>query len=129
MLLVEGQKCVDAATELGLLATTFLGGSPAVNSSRAQEGISQLRSAREPLVRCEERTPASEAMAVIQPVRARGEELADLTGLSASMVSRVERGLRTLLPMTRVRVARRLGVPLRAIFDVEPVPEDESFRS
>lgn len=51
------------------------------------------------------------------------EELADLTGLSASMLSRVERGLRRLKPATRVVVARRLGVPIRDLFEVEDIEE------
>ena len=53
------------------------------------------------------------------------QELGDLTGLCPSMVSRVERGERSLLPLTRIKVARRLNVPVREIFDVERIPEDE----
>lgn len=53
------------------------------------------------------------------------EEVADLVGLSAAMLSRAERGQRNFKPMTRVRIARRLGVPVRKIFDVERIPEDE----
>jgi DNA-binding XRE family transcriptional regulator len=46
-------------------------------------------------------------------------EVSGLTGLSVAMLSLVERGQRRLLPKTKVRVARRLGVPLRELFDVE----------
>jgi len=51
------------------------------------------------------------------------EELAGLTGLSPAMVSRVERGERQLRPLTRVRVARLLGVPVAELFPVETVEE------
>jgi transcriptional regulator with XRE-family HTH domain len=50
-------------------------------------------------------------------------EVADLTGVSAAMLSRVERGERTLSPMTRVRVARALGVRVRDLFEVDEVTE------
>lgn len=48
------------------------------------------------------------------------EEVSALPGPSTAMLSRVERGQRQLAPMTKVRVARRLGVPVRELFDVEP---------
>lgn len=51
------------------------------------------------------------------------EEVSDLTGLSPAMLSLVERGKRQLAPMTRVRVARCLGVRVGELFDVEPVDE------
>lgn len=51
------------------------------------------------------------------------EETADLTGLSISMLSRVERGERNLAPLTKVQVARRLGVAVHEIFDVEQLEE------
>jgi transcriptional regulator with XRE-family HTH domain len=51
------------------------------------------------------------------------EEAGDLTGLSPSMISRVERGERQLAPLTKVRVARCLGVPIRELFDVEEIDE------
>lgn len=51
------------------------------------------------------------------------EEVSDLTGLSPAMLSRVETGQRQLAPMTRVRVARCLGVPIRDLFDVEDVAD------
>jgi transcriptional regulator with XRE-family HTH domain len=47
------------------------------------------------------------------------DELADLTGISKPMLSRAERGERRLAPLTRVKVARRLGVPVRDLFEVE----------
>ncbi len=46
-------------------------------------------------------------------------EVADLTGLSVAMLSLLERGQRQLLPRTKVQMARRLGVPVRELFDVE----------
>lgn len=52
------------------------------------------------------------------------DEVAGLTGLSAPMLSRVETGKRHLAPRTRVVVARRLGVRLSDLFEVEPIPED-----
>lgn len=51
------------------------------------------------------------------------EEVADLTGLSVSMLSRVERGERQLAPLTRVHIARRLGVAVRDLFEVEELVE------
>ncbi|MEY2451480.1 MAG: Helix-turn-helix domain [Acidimicrobiaceae bacterium] len=50
-------------------------------------------------------------------------EISDLTGLSTSMISLVERGKRRLAPATKVTVARRLGVPIRDLFDVEEINE------
>lgn len=47
------------------------------------------------------------------------DDVCDLTGLSKSMISRVERGERDLAPLTKVKVARRLGVPVRDLFAVE----------
>ncbi len=47
------------------------------------------------------------------------EEVSDLSGLSIAMLSRVERGERRLSPKARVTIARRLGVPIRELFDVE----------
>jgi transcriptional regulator with XRE-family HTH domain len=47
------------------------------------------------------------------------EDLAGLTGFSIAMLSRVERGQRRLRPLDRVRFARRVGVPVRALFEVE----------
>ncbi len=50
-------------------------------------------------------------------------EVAALTGLSVAELSRVERAQRGMPPMTRVRVARGLGVPLAELF---PPPADPS---
>ncbi|MEU8275718.1 helix-turn-helix domain-containing protein [Microbispora bryophytorum] len=49
------------------------------------------------------------------------DEVADLTGLSKAMLSRAERGQRELAPMTKVKVARRLGVAVRDLFEVSEV--------
>lgn len=59
------------------------------------------------------------------------DEIADVTGISKSMLSRFERGERALAPSTRIRVARRLEVPVRELFDVEPLgdlpaPDDDA---
>jgi len=54
-------------------------------------------------------------------------EVADLVGLSVAMLSLVERGERQLAAMTKVRVARRLGVPISDLFEPEPIePELEA---
>lgn len=53
-------------------------------------------------------------------------ELADLTGLSVGFLSRVERDQRQLPPMTKVKVARRLGVRVADIFEVEEMAEAAS---
>lgn len=47
------------------------------------------------------------------------DEMADLTGMSKSMLSRVERGERELAPLTKVKVARRLGVRVADLFEIE----------
>jgi transcriptional regulator with XRE-family HTH domain len=44
------------------------------------------------------------------------EEVADLLGLSASYLSRLERGQRRLRPFDQVRVARALGVRVAEVF-------------
>jgi transcriptional regulator with XRE-family HTH domain len=49
------------------------------------------------------------------------EEVAGLTGLSPSMHSLVERNKRRLAPLTKVLVARRLGVPVGELFPPEPI--------
>ncbi len=51
------------------------------------------------------------------------EEVADLVGLDKGYLSRVERGEREPAPMTKVRMARRLGVPLRTLFEPEAIEE------
>lgn len=53
-------------------------------------------------------------------------EMCDLTGLSRSMLSRVERGERRLAPLTKAKLARRLRVPMRELFDVAPLDLNES---
>lgn len=53
------------------------------------------------------------------------DELADLTGVSKSMLSRAERGQRGLSAMTKVKIARRLDVPVRDLFEVEPIEVQE----
>lgn len=49
------------------------------------------------------------------------DDVADLTGMSKAMVSRVERGERELAPLTKVRFARRLGVRVADLFEVEEI--------
>lgn len=45
------------------------------------------------------------------------EETADLTGLTASSISRMERGLIAARPATKVQMARALGVPASNLFE------------
>ena len=47
------------------------------------------------------------------------EDISDLTGLSVSMLSRVERGQRHLSLKAKVLLARRLGVRIRDLFPAE----------
>jgi transcriptional regulator with XRE-family HTH domain len=54
------------------------------------------------------------------------QEVADLTGVSVPMLSRVERGQRRLSRDAKVKVARRLGEPVGNLFDVEPIAEEGS---
>jgi transcriptional regulator with XRE-family HTH domain len=51
------------------------------------------------------------------------EEVSGLSGISRPMLSRVERGQRELAPLTKVRLARALGVPVRELFDVADLAE------
>jgi len=44
------------------------------------------------------------------------EEVGDLLGVSASYLSRLERGERSLRPLDRVRAARLLGARVRELF-------------
>ncbi|MGH7413184.1 MAG: helix-turn-helix domain-containing protein [Candidatus Rokuibacteriota bacterium] len=46
------------------------------------------------------------------------EEVADLLGISASMLSRLERGERGIRPLDRVRFARLLGARVSDLFPV-----------
>jgi transcriptional regulator with XRE-family HTH domain len=50
------------------------------------------------------------------------QEMEDLTGYSAPMFSRAERGLRVFSPRARVQIARRLGVKVRDLFEVDDDP-------
>ena len=52
------------------------------------------------------------------------EEVSDLVGLSVSALSRIERGERNVPPLTKVRIARRLAVPVRDLFEVEEVSDE-----
>jgi transcriptional regulator with XRE-family HTH domain len=52
-------------------------------------------------------------------------EVSGLTGLSVAMLSLVERGERQLAPLTKVMVARRLGVPIAELFEVEELPAEK----
>ena len=53
------------------------------------------------------------------------EEVSALTGFSPAMLSRAERDERRLSPQARVRIARRLGVPLRDLFPPEVHPDEK----
>ena len=48
-------------------------------------------------------------------------DVADLVGLTEGALSRIERGERGAAPLTRVRIARRLGARVADLWDVEPV--------
>lgn len=56
-------------------------------------------------------------------------ELADVTGYSISMLSRVERGGRDLDALARIRMARVLGVRVRDIFQPAERPSEMSMQS
>lgn len=49
------------------------------------------------------------------------QEVGDLVGLNVASISRIESGERGVATLTRVRIARRLGVRIADIWDVEPV--------
>jgi transcriptional regulator with XRE-family HTH domain len=53
------------------------------------------------------------------------EEVADLTGYSVAMISRVERGERQLRPEAKVRLSRRLGVRVADLFEPDPISYEE----
>jgi len=53
------------------------------------------------------------------------QEVADVVGCSTSMLSRLERGQRNASPKLRVVMARRLGVAVGDLFDVEPLDDDD----
>jgi transcriptional regulator with XRE-family HTH domain len=52
-------------------------------------------------------------------------DVSALSGFSVSMLSMVERGERQLLPLSKVRLARALRVPVTELFEVEPVDDVE----
>ena len=54
------------------------------------------------------------------------DEVADLTGISKAYLSRLERGQRQAPPLTRVKIARRLGVPVSTLFVVDPIREESA---
>jgi len=49
------------------------------------------------------------------------DEVSGLTRVSVPMLSLVENGKRHLSRQTKILLARRLGVPIRALFDPEPM--------
>ncbi len=56
------------------------------------------------------------------------QELADVVGCSTSMLSRLERGQRNASPRLKVLMARRLGVAVGDLFEVEPIEDDPDGR-
>ena len=52
-------------------------------------------------------------------------EVGGLTGVSIAMLSRLERGQRRASPKLKVQMARRLGVRIPDLFEVEPLVEEE----
>ena len=52
-------------------------------------------------------------------------EVSGLTGVSVAMLSRLERGLRQASPRLKVQMARRLGVQIPDLFEIEPLPEED----
>lgn len=51
-------------------------------------------------------------------------EVAALAGISPSLVTLIEHGQRHPSPATRVKISRRLGVPIATLFEPE-TPRDE----
>jgi transcriptional regulator with XRE-family HTH domain len=51
------------------------------------------------------------------------DEASDLTGLSKPYLSRIERGERQPPALTKVQIARRLGVAVCDLFEVEPLED------
>jgi transcriptional regulator with XRE-family HTH domain len=49
------------------------------------------------------------------------QDVADLIGVSTSLLSRAERGERRLSPRLKVAFARRLGVGIKDLFRPEPL--------
>ncbi len=56
------------------------------------------------------------------------EDVSGLSGISVTMLSRVERGQRTLAPLDRVRLARCLGARVGDLFEVDESGADMSER-
>lgn len=54
------------------------------------------------------------------------DEVADLTGLSKTMVSRAERGYRGFAPLTKVQIARSLGVSISTLFEAQVLESEEA---
>lgn len=54
------------------------------------------------------------------------EDVSGLTGVSVPMLSKVETGHRQLAPDTKVRLAHRLGVQVRELFEVEDLADAAS---
>lgn len=48
----------------------------------------------------------------------------DVTGVSKSYLSRLETGNRTASALTKIRIARSLGVRVNVLFEVPPVAEE-----
>jgi transcriptional regulator with XRE-family HTH domain len=53
------------------------------------------------------------------------QELADLVGLSESMISRLESGERQLSLMAKARFARRLNCRIADVFPPDPLDDEE----
>jgi len=53
-------------------------------------------------------------------------EVAGLTGLTPGYLSRIETGSRAVAPLTKVSIARRLGVRVDEIFPVHAMASDDS---
>lgn len=56
------------------------------------------------------------------------QEVSDLTGVNIAHISRAERGLARFSPLRKVTIARRLGVRVADLFDVEPIDDDEQLQ-
>jgi len=52
------------------------------------------------------------------------QEVADVVGCSTAMISRLERGQRNASPRLKVLMARRLGVAVGDLFEVELIEDD-----
>ena len=57
------------------------------------------------------------------------EEISDLAGVSVAMLSRAERGQRRFSRRTKLLMARRLGVPVRALFGTPAPPVRQTTRT